>query len=203
MTGPQQPPAQGGGAPDQSLPGSGRSDVGEGVVRPDPYGAPVDPRSLYGAQQYPPPPQYPPPGHLQQQYGAPQYGQPPYGQPQYGAHPYAEHPGGPPRRNRAALIWSLVGGAVIVAVLLAAVVVVVSGSTPDRAPAATAQPDGLGFDPTLNRLARQCFDGTMDACDELFDDSDPGSDYEEYGDTCAGRKPAGQDEYCVDVFADS
>ena len=149
-----------------------------------PYGQP--PYAPYG--QAPSAPQYPPAGQL------------PYGQ-----QPYGPYPGGPPRRNRAVLIWSLVGGAVLLLALVLAVVVIASGDPRSAvpAPAATQQPVGLGDDPVLDRLARDCFDGAMGACDDLYDDSGFGSDYEDYGDTCAGRKPAGDGEYCADVFSDS
>ena len=145
----------------------------------------------YGRAPYAP--QYPPAGQL------------PYGQQPYGHQPYGQYPGGPPRRNRAVLVWSLVGGGVVLLALVAVVVVIVSGGPRSvvPAPGATQQPVGLGDDPALDRLARECFDGAMTACDDLFDDSGWGSDYEDYGDTCAGRKPAGDGEYCADVFSDS
>jgi hypothetical protein len=40
----------------------------------------------------------------------------------------------------------------------------------------------------------------MQSCDDLFDQSDAGSDYETYGDTCAGRQPPGTFIYCTDTF---
>jgi hypothetical protein len=71
------------------------------------------------------------------------------------------------------------------------------------APTATRPATDLGDDPALDRLARDCHDGAMLACDDLFDLSELDSAYEEYGDTCAGRRPAGEWAYCTDVFTDS
>ena len=62
-------------------------------------------------------------------------------------------------------------------------------------------PTGLGADPTFDRLALQCYGGWMHACDELYDLSAPGSVYEAYADTCAGRQPRGTDVYCTAAFA--
>lgn len=67
----------------------------------------------------------------------------------------------------------------------------------------TAPPDGLGDDATLDDLAQSCFDGDMQSCDDLFLESDVGSAYETYGDTCAGRQPAGTDQYCTVTFPDA
>jgi hypothetical protein len=40
----------------------------------------------------------------------------------------------------------------------------------------------------------------MQSCDDLYDDSDAGSDYETYGDSCAGRQETGTFVYCTDKF---
>jgi hypothetical protein len=61
-------------------------------------------------------------------------------------------------------------------------------------------PDGLGDDPTFDALAQQCYDGDMQACDDLFLQSDVDSLYETYGDTCAGRQPPGTDVFCTVSF---
>lgn len=82
----------------------------------------------------------------------------------------------------------------------------VSSGSPDDTtgsgdiPAATEEPDGLGNDGELDDLAEDCFDGQMDACDDLYRDSDFGSDYERYGDTCAGRQEAGTSVLCTVAF---
>jgi hypothetical protein len=44
---------------------------------------------------------------------------------------------------------------------------------------------------------------TMQACDNLYNQSPLGSAYETYGDTCAGRRPAGTLPYCTEVFTDT
>ena len=48
-------------------------------------------------------------------------------------------------------------------------------------------PEGLGDDPELDALAQDCFDGDMEACDNLFFESDIDSAYETYAATCGGR----------------
>ena len=73
-------------------------------------------------------------------------------------------------------------------------------TTPSSTPPATQQPTGLGADPALDGLAQRCFDGDMQACDELFDFAPIGSDYRAYGDTCAGRQEPGTFNYCHVVF---
>jgi hypothetical protein len=39
----------------------------------------------------------------------------------------------------------------------------------------------------LDAYAGSCFDGELQACDDLFYESPPMSAYEEYGVTCGGR----------------
>jgi hypothetical protein len=80
-----------------------------------------------------------------------------------------------------------------------------SASSSDGAsgiPPAGSLPDGLGDDPVLDQYAQRCYDGDMDACDTLFNDSDVGSDYETYGGTCGGRQPMGNSDVvsCTDAF---
>ena len=41
----------------------------------------------------------------------------------------------------------------------------------------------------------------MQSCDDLFMQSDSGSTYEDYGDTCAGRQSPGGG-FCTMVFGD-
>ena len=74
---------------------------------------------------------------------------------------------------------------------------------PVPAPAPTQQPTGLGADARMDLLAAACFNGTMQACDDLYDESPLASAYETFADTCAGRQPAGTGRYCTDVFTDT
>jgi hypothetical protein len=69
-------------------------------------------------------------------------------------------------------------------------------------PSASVPPDGLGDDPVLNGYAQSCYDGDMDACDTLYDESEVGSTYEQYGGTCAGRQAIANSDvvYCSDAF---
>jgi hypothetical protein len=67
-------------------------------------------------------------------------------------------------------------------------------------PEPTVPPTALGVDPTFDRFARDCYGGRMRACDELYDVSAPGSRYEAYADSCAGRQQAGRNVYCTIAF---
>ena len=59
---------------------------------------------------------------------------------------------------------------------------------PDAELALTDVPWTLGDDPALDRLWQGCEGGSGAACDQLFDESPVGSDYEEFGVSC-GRRP--------------
>jgi hypothetical protein len=59
-----------------------------------------------------------------------------------------------------------------------------------------------GTDAQLNELAQQCHDGDMQACDDLYTESEIGSEYEAYGNSCGGRVPDNS-LYCVDVYPDN
>lgn len=59
-----------------------------------------------------------------------------------------------------------------------------SGSVGQSAPVV---PGDLGPDPVLDAYAQSCFDGALQACDDLFFYASPMSAYEEYGGTCGGR----------------
>ncbi|TYP80683.1 hypothetical protein [Blastococcus xanthinilyticus] len=48
-------------------------------------------------------------------------------------------------------------------------------------------PADLGPDATLDAYALSCFDGDLQACDDLLYESPPLSDYETYATTCGGR----------------
>ena len=43
----------------------------------------------------------------------------------------------------------------------------------------------------------------MDACDALYLSSEEGTDYRTYGDTCAGRQPAGTEFLCTVTFPEN
>jgi hypothetical protein len=63
-------------------------------------------------------------------------------------------------------------------------------------------PDGLGDDPALDELAQGCYDGDMQACDDLYARSVSDSLYELYGGTCAGRQDVSEVDtvFCTDAF---
>lgn len=49
------------------------------------------------------------------------------------------------------------------------------------------EPEDLGPDPALDAYAQSCFEGELQACDDLMYQSPPLSAYEEYASTCGGR----------------
>ena len=61
------------------------------------------------------------------------------------------------------------------------------------------EPGNLGPDPVLDDYADSCFDGDLQACDDLFYGAPPLSDYEEYAATCGGRVKLYEVMYCVDL----
>jgi hypothetical protein len=65
--------------------------------------------------------------------------------------------------------------------------------------AAPVDPAGLGNDPGLDGYSTRCHDGDMQACDDLYDLSDPMSRYEQYGMTCGGRVKPFDVGYCIDL----
>lgn len=60
-------------------------------------------------------------------------------------------------------------------------------------------PGALGTDVTLDGYAQECFAGTLDACDRLYTESAPFSEYERYGSTCGGRVKPLAVVYCTEL----
>ncbi len=58
-------------------------------------------------------------------------------------------------------------------------------------------PTKKGDDPNLDLLYDACERGSGQACDTLFDDAPPGSEYEEFAVTCGGRT---REKRCADVY---
>ena len=107
-----------------------------------------------------------------------------------------------PRRacRRRSPASTTIPGVTIPGVTVPGVTVPTTGSVVPGVPPATQQPAGLGTDAALDALAQRCYDGDMQACDDLFLQSELGSPYHEYGDTCAGRQPVGTYTYCRVAF---
>ena len=61
------------------------------------------------------------------------------------------------------------------------------------------QPVPEAIDATFAEAADACNAGDMEACDQLYNETPPGSLDEDYGITCGGRVPA-RDVTCVDIF---
>jgi hypothetical protein len=196
--------------------GGGQRDQTQQVPQP-PYGqqpGQYGPPGPYGQPPYNPPGQYGQPG----QYGRPgPYGQQPYGQ--YGPPGQQWAPPGMPGGHRPAsnkntVIALVVAGVVVLAAVGAALWLLFLRSTGDSTvappstsespaiPPATVDPEGLGEDPVMNRYARDCYDGDMEACDTLFRVSERDTEYETYGGTCAGRQAIddARTVYCTDAF---
>ena len=204
----------------------------QGQPGPPQYGQPQYGQPQYGQQSGQLPyPEYGQGEYRQPQppqYGQPPYGQPPYGQPPYGQQPWGPPggPGGPPPKSRSTAIALFVGAALLLAVIAAGLFIFLradpgtgaasssdapsTADTPaeasppvgDGIPAATVRPDGLGDDPHLDQLAQGCYDGVMQACDDLYQAADTDSLYGLYGGTCAGRQAVSDADtiFCTNAF---
>ena len=171
-------------------------------AQPDaPVGQPAPP--AYG-QPAPPPVGQPiaPPMGQPGPYQAP----PPYG---------AMTPGAPPPESGGGTRWGLIAliGFLLLAVVGGGAVIVANlagdddgDSNTTTTPVDSDAPAGdsvetiaeFGDDAELDNLARACENGDWDSCDDLYLDSDFGSGYETYGDTCGGRNtPQG---WCRDLY---
>ena len=64
---------------------------------------------------------------------------------------------------------------------------------------APVPPGALGPDPVLDAYAQQCFDGDLQSCDDLYVESPPLSDHEDYGTTCGGRVKAWTVPFCTEL----
>ena len=64
------------------------------------------------------------------------------------------------------------------------------------------EPGDLGNDERFDRLADECFEGDPSSCDDLFRESDLGSEYEQYGSECGGREDEGQSGGCTALYPD-
>ncbi|HEY5856686.1 MAG TPA: protein kinase [Aldersonia sp.] len=87
----------------------------------------------------------------------------------------------------------------------AAVTTTTPPTTPAEAlPNPTSPP--TGGEPSWDSLAENCHDGSMRACDSLYDRTITATlpsapDYNEYGASCGGRLP-GTENYCLDEYPD-
>ena len=61
------------------------------------------------------------------------------------------------------------------------------------------EPGDLGPDPVLDAYADNCFTGDLQACDDLYYESPPLSDYESYGWSCGGRVKAYTVDSCTEL----
>jgi hypothetical protein len=177
--------------------------------------SPPDPGSGTPQGTQPPPGAFSPPPHWGP--GAAPPGTVPPGP--WGPSPYGWGPPGfpPPRqaRSRKAVVAIVAACVLGVAVLGLAIVGAVrvgrnaaeamnsssiaAASTAAAHTSAPVAPAGLGSDPELDDYAARCYTGEMQACDDLYDMSDPMSRYEQYGMTCGGRVKSFEVDYCTDL----
>jgi hypothetical protein len=59
--------------------------------------------------------------------------------------------------------------------------------------------DELDTGDPLYPTAEQCDFGIAESCDSLYDDAEPGSDFETFGDTCGNTQPVGSGDQCSDL----
>ena len=132
--------------------------------------------------------------------GAPglQYaGMPPQGGLQYGA---------PPPKSSNKALWIILGVVgLIILITIGAVIFfinrardVVENNLDDITNNLTG--DSYGDNATLDALWDACTAENWQACDDLYMQSDVGSGYEAYGDTCGNKYTAGTGDFCVDVM---
>lgn len=187
---------------------------------------PVMPPTAPGGAQVPPAPQWAQqPQPQQPTYGAPPMGMPPGGMPPQGLPPQGMAPqgmapqgglqyGAPPAKSSNKALWIvliilgvlvLLGvGAFLVVKALAdkAVDTIDDIDITDILPTTTPGVDAgsYGDDPALDALWDACENEDWQACDDLYDQSPIGSEYEAFGDTCGNRQEAGTTTYCTEAF---
>ncbi len=120
------------------------------------------------------------------------------------AYPYGV-PAPPPRRRRRLVVAWTIAGSVLAATVL--VVIAVGGfrmgsnefAGAFAAPSTSPPADWavIGDDAGLDPYAQRCHAGEMEACDELYTLSEPGSDYEYYALTCGGRVQPRDVQWCL------
>jgi hypothetical protein len=123
----------------------------------------------------------------------------PYGPPPGG--PYGPPTGQPPKKSRTWL-WILLGvlAVLLIGGILLAIFVVsqVNRAVDDAGDIFdTGEAQSYGDDAQLDALWDRCEGGDMVACDDLYQQSPYGSEYEEFGDTCGGRTDG--DSWCEDL----
>jgi hypothetical protein len=121
--------------------------------------------------------------------GAAAYGQAPPGGYGYG-------PGAPPAKKSHTVLWIVLGVVGLLIVLAVVAVLVIFNRVRDE----IAEFGDYGSNERFDQLWDRCADEDWAACDELFNDSPIGSEYEDFGDTCGNRQAGGTGVYCVESF---
>ena len=167
------------------------------------------------AAQVPPPMVTPGYSGMPPQGGAPQYaGMPPQGggpglqyagMPPQGGGPGLQYAGTAPQKSNKAL-WIILGVVgLIILITIGAVIFFINRARDvvhDNLDNITNTLTGsnYGDNAALDALWDACTAENWQACDDLYMQSDVGSGYEAYGDTCGNKYTAGTGDLCVDVM---
>ncbi|MBC7289900.1 MAG: hypothetical protein H5T83_01015 [Actinotalea sp.] len=132
-------------------------------------------------------------------WGVPAPGTHPYGPTPAGHRPgpgpYGPTPTGPPEPRRRTGLWvalAVVGVVVVLGIAAIAFLAQVLRGLGSETEAT------YGDDPALDALWDACAAEDWAACDALYEDSPPGSEYERFADTCGDRTQGGV--WCVEEF---
>lgn len=137
--------------------------------------------------------------------GAPGYGPTPPGQPPQGAYTPG-YAGTPPKKSRAGLVIGIIVGIIVLVGLMIFLLVkfvfdrandAIGGITDELSIASAME---YGDNAYLDGLYDRCADGDWEACDDLYRESNPASEYRAFGDTCGGAWESGTTTYCVDAM---
>ena len=129
------------------------------------------------------------------------------GMPPQGGGPGLQYAGTAPKKSNSAL-WIILGVVGLIILLTIGAVIFVINKARNAVEdnfnlddiTNTLTGDSYGDNATLDALWDACTAEDWQACDDLFMQSDIGSGYEAYGDTCGNKYTAGTQNLCVDVM---
>src|SRR5665648_743622 len=128
------------------------------------------------------------------------------GMPPQGGGPGLQYQGTAPQKSNKAL-WIILGVVGLIILLTIGAVIFflnrakdVVENNIDDITNNLGQGDNYGDNATLDALWDACAAEDWQACDDLYMQSDVGSGYEAYGDTCGNKYAAGTTDFCVDVM---
>src|SRR5450830_596993 len=129
------------------------------------------------------------------------------GMPPQGGGPGLQYQGTAPQKSNKAL-WIILGVVGLIILLTIGAVIFVINKARNAVEdnfnlddiTNTLTGDSYGDNATLDALWDACKAEDWQACDDLYLQSDVGSEYEAYGDTCGNKYDAGTTNLCVDVM---